>query len=1145
MLKKEMSIRLGDKKQSGKSLASVAFSPPGLPLAPFLTPMALAVALGSSAELHAQAANACGVFSTAPGAESAVECSHDADTTDSDAHTPYEDGISYTLDADDFPGEHDTLSLTIEGGDADNPTVVGVDGTSGTSGVSFDSQTSGLLPGHDFDNGSDNGPIANPVVGDHLRFEVEVGDHIWIDGALYRNTGEDVNGDAEGDTVFAALTIGTGQGETDPGKIYYQRDDGKFVKAGSTGAPQADLYSPGNAADVIDQSALDAINGAVVARRAIYKPSDSRDVLYASQLVVNVADGEPLIYYIGDANINDGANVIPSDVVLTVEEHVTIGIDKPGTPAMPAVVDDPSTPDVDETRAAVAAVAPVVAPVLLEGVNVKNYLADVTVNHKGQIVSAGNGINAEAVYATSVEGDVVAATATVLSSGDITVMTASAASADGISAKSSATTVTVSGGEIKVEGMADGGTASAPITRRGISAEGATSSYVKVGDATITAVKPAEARDAQDMVTNQAELDDTNAVVQRQGIHAKADGQARVLLSAGTVESDHRAIWAEGAMAKVTVEDASEVTSNDEHGVFAQGGVEGAEVTVDDGEVSAAMHGLHAEATGDSTVTVRGGKVAGGGAGILARGVNATADIDVSEISSVSVADPADTTTPRTGVGVKAWGTMRAEVTVGERAKVSGDNHGIHIQGNETQTVQVDGTVTGGQGAAVNFGKIMTNDPVTDIGTQLTRLTVGANGEVKAGGGAASKAVVAQAETGDVQIVVEVDDKGVGKIDGRIIHLGGDDHLEFIARFDGKDTELEAGKTTNVIISGVVKGAFDGNNVLPFELKLADSTATDAARDWLLTTEERSFDRETAVYAPRARVYEALPSVLLSMNDLTSWRDRMAAPRDSKGVWVRLGAGSGDREADSSTSLASGIAYDLSSQTAQVGGDFTADNVLLGLSLHHRSGDADVDSGGEIDVTGQGVGLSATYIRENGFYLDGQMQMTWYNDVELTSDARGDLSDDAEGRGHAFGIELGQAITKGDRVITPRLSLTWSSVDFDDFAVMFGENDGGQVSLKDGDVFSGSIGVIAEIPFKESSGFFISADFEHNFGSDTSVEVSGDRLSSDIAEDWAHFGVGGFMKLGEASSLQATANYSSASGSNDVLTGSVKLTYRF
>ena len=1019
MLKKARK-EVGYKKQIRKSLTSGVCSPPALPFASFLTPMALAVALGFSAGLHAQADNACGEFGKtgddgSPG-EAAIECPHDADDDDSDAHTPYEDGIFYAIDFDegvDVVVSESALSLTIKGGDAENPTVVGGDGTNATSSVTFTSHTglSGYLTGQEF---SDMPAGPNDVVTerDPLWFDVDVGDLIWIGNSLYRNTGEDVNGEAAGNNVFAELTIGTGQGETDPSKLYYQRADGKFVKAESDGGPRNNLlFGSTDDANVVDQSALDAVEGAIVVKLPVYTSSESDLVLfdsppddegleldidlrlYASHLRADVAEGDPLIYVIGTEDGGaDGANIIPLDVVLTVEEHVTI--DAPGRDA--GRRNSPFLVDV--------------------GIDVGNFLADLTVNHHGQIFASGTGIAAEAVYATSAAGDVVAATARVNSSGDITVMPAEDGSADGIYARSSATTVSVTGGTILVEGKADGGTASDPIIRAGIYAEGATSSTVTVADATITVVKPAETRDAEGMVTNQAELDAANAVVHRHGIQAAADGQA--------------------------------------------------------------------------------------------------------------------------------------QVTIGEGATVSGGDHGIHIQGNERQTVRVDGAVTGGQGAAVNFGKIVGDDPVTAIGTQLTRLTVGTNGEVNAGSGTASKAVVAQAETGSVQVIVEADSKGnVGRIDGRIIHLGGDDDLEFIARVDGEDTALALGETKAVITRrGVGKGAFDGNEVLPFTLELADSTATGSARDWLFRTGEHSFDRENAVYAPRAHVYEALPSVLLSMNGLTSWRDRMAAPRDSKGVWVRLGAGSSEREADSSTSLASGVAYDLSSQTAQVGGDFTVDavdNVLLGLSLHHSRGDADVDSGGDIDVTGQGVGFSATYVRENGLYLDGQLQMTWFNDVELTSDTRGDLSDDAEGSGHAFGIELGQAITKGNRVITPRMSLTWSSVDFDDFAVMFGEDDGGQVSLKDGDVFSGSIGVMAEIAFRESSGFFVSADFEHSFGSDTSVAVSDDRLSSDIAEDWVHFSAGWFIRLGEASSLQATANYSSASGNNDVLAGSVKFIHRF
>ena len=40
--------------------------------------------------------------------------------------------------------------------------------------------------------------------------------------------------------------------------------------------------------------------------------------------------------------------------------------------------------------------------------------------------------------------------------------------------------------------------------------------------------------------------------------------------------------------------------------------------------------------------------------------------------------------------------------------------------------------------------------------------------------------------------------------------------------------------------------------------------------------------------APRARLYEALPAVMLGLNRLSEFRDRMAAPRDASGKWARM-----------------------------------------------------------------------------------------------------------------------------------------------------------------------------------------------------------------------------------------------------------------
>ena len=49
------------------------------------------------------------------------------------------------------------------------------------------------------------------------------------------------------------------------------------------------------------------------------------------------------------------------------------------------------------------------------------------------------------------------------------------------------------------------------------------------------------------------------------------------------------------------------------------------------------------------------------------------------------------------------------------------------------------------------------------------------------------------------------------------------------------------------------------------------------------------------------RLYQALPSMLLSMSDVPTYAERMSAARDGKGGWAQAEAAGGKWKADSST----------------------------------------------------------------------------------------------------------------------------------------------------------------------------------------------------------------------------------------------------
>ena len=122
----------------------------------------------------------------------------------------------------------------------------------------------------------------------------------------------------------------------------------------------------------------------------------------------------------------------------------------------------------------------------------------------------------------------------------------------------------------------------------------------------------------------------------------------------------------------------------------------------------------------------------------------------------------------------------------------------------------------------------------------------------------------------------------------------------------------------------------------------------------------------------QCRLYEALPSVLLGMNDLPTRAERMSAPRDARGGWMRVEAGSGKWKADTSTRP--NLRYDHRRYGVRAGMDFAvSETVRLGFSAHLLEGKAEMASplGGdnEIDVSGTGVGVHATAMMAGGVHV--------------------------------------------------------------------------------------------------------------------------------------------------------------------------------
>lgn len=190
--------------------------------------------------------------------------------------------------------------------------------------------------------------------------------------------------------------------------------------------------------------------------------------------------------------------------------------------------------------------------------------------------------------------------------------------------------------------------------------------------------------------------------------------------------------------------------------------------------------------------------------------------------------------------------------------------------------------------------------------------------------------------------------------------------------------------------------------------------------------------------------------------------------------------------------------------------------LIVGLTAQHGLATADIASffgNGRIRTQGTGVGGTATWYGDNGFYVDSQAQTMFYRS-DLSSVLAGSMTHGNEGLGYAFSLESGKRIGVGNGwSLTPQGQLAYSKVDFDSFADRFGA----LVSLHSADSLLGRAGLSVnhQKTWNDGAGIVRSdlygiANVRYEFLSGASVvNVAGTSFANANDRLWGSIGGGG------------------------------------
>ena len=509
------------------------------------------------------------------------------------------------------------------------------------------------------------------------------------------------------------------------------------------------------------------------------------------------------------------------------------------------------------------------------------------------------------------------------------------------------------------------------------------------------------------------------------------------------------------------------------------------------GDISYGLYGRHL-GSGDIAITTGGGHsistTGDSSHGLYARHQGTTGDVSIIvEDSNIETSGDAAHGILAIGRGGRAVNILIRNAVI--RATGEG-SHGILVQGAGTQTVTVGSEVWGGSGGAAG---------ILLVGGG--RVTIRPDGRVGAPSGIAVQVIRAdendQTETPRLYLDLALDGRLPEEaLGGRVVNDGG---------------------TTALAVNG---------------MPVFDSAAEGARNVWVpngawnvrATGTDLSTLAFARVVAPRAAVYEALPGVLLRLDEPGGIGDEGRLRSPDTPVWVRVAGGAGSYRADSATVDArySHVRYSVES-----GMDFPLDYELTGwhgltgwAGVRMISGSAEVSAptgGGRIEAAGYGLTGGLAWKGEDDWYGTGRLSLTRYS-ADLFSAARGGLKSGVSGMIHALDLEGGRRFDLDLGVktrLTARGVLRGSGVSLDEF------NDGlfSHVSIKQADRLAAGAGVAVETGLLPSDGVDRlvlrgSLDAEQALSAGTKVDVSGTALESKAGGTGFGVGFGGAYRIG-------------------------------
>ncbi|MBT2130640.1 autotransporter outer membrane beta-barrel domain-containing protein [Aliiroseovarius lamellibrachiae] len=577
-------------------------------------------------------------------------------------------------------------------------------------------------------------------------------------------------------------------------------------------------------------------------------------------------------------------------------------------------------------------------------------------------------------------------------------------------------------------------------------------------------------------------------------------------------------------------------------------------VKITSGTVTGATSGIVVNTTGDAEIDVTGKVTGQGGTAIDLQNVNGASQVTLSDgwgLDGKVLASTSGTSDKFILAGSNAstldlglFGNAgSANGIVGFDSLSVTDGSNWNLTGSIAAGGLRNADVTDGVANFNGSSMVLASGGLFTIGTNGT---LSARGTSRIGGGLSNAGAIDMVDgAADDRLEVTGDYTGAGGNLAIDVDFATDtaDTLVVGGNVEGDTTEIEINAISptraaaNDILVVDVTGTTDAND---FALAAGDQIAIGVltygldlqGTQWFLTS-----DGVTAT----GLAYQAAPSALLAgFSSSSTLRQRIGSRSwevtDANPTWLRIHR---TQSSADSKGGASPYSADTTNWGLQAGADFAKlatdhGRWVFGAFAEHNTvnstvtNDADV---GTISGNGFGLGLTATYYGNNGFYADAVGRIGKVN-ADISSSTNGALLTNQDVKTAAFSLEAGyQLALAGGGVLTPQAQLSWGRVnmgtgtDHLSRAVDFGSDTHLEGRFGMTFEFSDLLSTSAD-----NYDLYVSGNILRDFSDPTSVSVDGVQLLGGNDDTQVEVGLGGSYAWSENASIFGEGTYRKAVG---------------